>query len=230
MVQLILMIVGIFYAIRRPRITHLTAKQFPALSPDTFNKLQVLILKSIDMLLWASWGVFIIGLLVEIVIDASGIGRDSGTFWIFQILDLASFLILWVFSMKSARQAERLILQTTSSDYFDVAELLLDRKTNFDIKDKNGYTRLHNAVIKNQKDVATLLLVNGANANAKDNDGETPLHYAAFKGNKELIELLLASGADVNAKDNDGETPLRMATVERQEDVRALLLQHGGQE
>ena len=223
---LVLVIIGIFEAIRRRKIRALAAGQFPRLSPETFESWRTLQLKSINMFLWGTWGVGAIGLSIAFVFEPRNAGTELN------ILSVAACLILLGVSVlydHRAKKLERQMLTATSKDYFQIAKSLAN-KADPNAKDGSGHTRLHLAAMKNQKDVVELLLANGALVNAKDNDGETPLHYAAFTGNKDLEELLLASHADVNAADNDGETPLHLAMEQHHEDVAELLRQHGGHE
>jgi hypothetical protein len=63
MVQFILVILGISYVLRRPKIKLLSATQFPGLPPDTFKKWQALTLRSIDIFVWAAWGLAAFGFL-----------------------------------------------------------------------------------------------------------------------------------------------------------------------
>jgi ankyrin repeat protein len=77
-----------------------------------------------------------------------------------------------------------------------------------DLRDKEGFTPLHYAVINNRKDIAEILIKHGANVNTKNLLGETPLHYSARLCLAEIAELLVSSGANVNITNNYGMTPL----------------------
>ena len=108
--------------------------------------------------------------------------------------------------------------------YKSLAEILLARKAEVNIKTTSGKTPLHLAAAKGFTAFADLLLAHDADVNARDNSGETPLHGAAASGNKAMVELLLAHKADVNAKKTTGETPLHFAVKANRNDIVKLLL------
>ncbi len=88
---------------------------------------------------------------------------------------------------------------------------LLEKSTISEINLKNydGYTALHTAVIKNDVDAVELLLENGADVDEKDEACDTALHHAAKNSNSlEILEMLLAKGADVNTCGYQGKTPV----------------------
>jgi predicted component of type VI protein secretion system len=101
----------------------------------------------------------------------------------------------------------------------DASETLQDRIPGY------GGTRLHVAVLADQKEVAKLLLTNGADVNAKAEDefGRMPLHWAAAIGRGQFAELLVEAGADVNARDQFGYTPLDATLVELEQEEQAKL-------
>ncbi|MCE1247794.1 MAG: ankyrin repeat domain-containing protein, partial [Firmicutes bacterium] len=91
--------------------------------------------------------------------------------------------------------------------------LLLINNANPNIRDYDGRTPLHYAIIKPVAYKAVLLLKFGANPNIKDKLGNTPLHYAAALPKNYFIDprILLNAGADPNIKNNKGETPADIA-------------------
>ncbi|MCW8340550.1 ankyrin repeat domain-containing protein [Stenotrophomonas sp. SG1] len=93
----------------------------------------------------------------------------------------------------------------------DVAEKLLERGANPDIRTKWGSTPLHAAI---NSEMVSMLIASGADVNAVDKNICTPLHFFAKEWNVEAIELLVAAGADVNCRDDNGETTL-MYSVQR---------------
>ena len=107
--------------------------------------------------------------------------------------------------------------------------VLTRKKGSADInaKEKDGQTRLHDAVINNRKEMAELLIAKGVDINAKDKDGQTPLHNAVSGNSKEMAELLIAKGADINAKDQYGNTPLSWAVLLKHKEMEELLRRHG---
>jgi ankyrin repeat protein len=122
------------------------------------------------------------------------------------------------------------LYMVTRNGYRNVAEMLLAKGAEVNVKSNFGWTPLHFAA--DHKDVAELLLAHKADVNAKDIFGETPLHGEAMSGCKAVVKLLLANKADVNARDKHGDTPLHVASASKLcgKDVVELLRQHGGHE
>jgi ankyrin repeat protein len=79
------------------------------------------------------------------------------------------------------------------------------------VKDGDGMTPLHHAVVGGHTELARLLLDRGADVSATDAQGQTPLHLAAYGGDAASTALLLARGAEVMARALRGRTPLFMA-------------------
>jgi len=101
----------------------------------------------------------------------------------------------------------------TEGNVQDVSRYIENEGINVNVKNDNGTTPLHRAVLGNSNiDITKYLIEKGANVNAKDSKGWTPFHYVAIKigfgSGHEMATLLLENGADVYAKNNDGETPL----------------------
>jgi ankyrin repeat protein len=126
--------------------------------------------------------------------------------------------------LKNAKGATPL-LYAAIGGHKEIAELLIEKSADVNVKDGDGGTPLHHAT---NKEIAELLIDKVADVNAKNWEGLTPLHYAAFTGRKEIAELLIAAGADVNVKDDNGNTPLDWAIGYKQTEIAALLRKHGG--
>ncbi|KAK4164970.1 hypothetical protein QBC43DRAFT_378263 [Cladorrhinum sp. PSN259] len=109
--------------------------------------------------------------------------------------------------------------------YADIAELLLNKGTEVDVKAQNGDTPLRIACQKGNEAVARLLLDRGADITAKSNNGWTTLNSALNNGHIEMVKLLLDRGADTTVKNNDGWTPLSLASNKGH--IEMLLLDRG---
>ena len=60
-----------------------------------------------------------------------------------------------------------------------MVKFLIENGADINIKNNNGDTVLHEAVlIKDNLEVVKLLIENGADINIKNNNGDTVLHYA----------------------------------------------------
>ena len=71
MIQIILLIVGVFYFVKRPKLKRLAVTEFPGVPSDRFEKWRQLELGSIDIFLWATWGLAIIGTIVGFMLAAA---------------------------------------------------------------------------------------------------------------------------------------------------------------
>lgn len=69
MIQLILLVIGIVYLVRRPKYARASAEDYPQVDAATFAEWRRLELKSIDVFLWATWGTFVLS-----IIAAFGLG------------------------------------------------------------------------------------------------------------------------------------------------------------
>lgn len=93
----------------------------------------------------------------------------------------------------------------------ETAELLLANRADVDVKNRDGATPLHMAILEPGLTFVELLLRHDADVNAKMEGGLNSLHVATVQGNLELVELLLRYDADVTAKTPGGATPLSVA-------------------
>lgn len=105
----------------------------------------------------------------------------------------------------------------------EVAEFLLAKKADLNVKDCGGQTPLHMAVQGGYKDMVELLLANGADVNAKDNNGRTPLHLANHH-NGMVIGRVIPRGS------NFIDADVMAASDKLYQAVADVLLQHGGKE
>jgi cytohesin len=97
------------------------------------------------------------------------------------------------------------------------------------VRDEDGRTPLHQAVLGNSLAIILLLLEAKANVNAADKNAWTPLHFAAQEYLPDLARMLLAAGADPNARDDEGGTVLWRAVFSSggQTDLIRLLVDKG---
>jgi len=109
----------------------------------------------------------------------------------------------------------------------DVLQILLSSGRNTaSLKDADGNTPLHQAIIRHDNESAQLLLnCETTNLNEKNNKGQTPLITAAWENNNDIAKLLIGiEGVDINATDNSRNTPLHLAiSIQYIDQVRLLL-------
>lgn len=92
----------------------------------------------------------------------------------------------------------------------DTMKLLFSRGINIFMRDRNGSTALHYAVLRAQDDSAIVLLDKGLSkvVNEANQLGMTIMHDVCYIGKKSMVFLLIKYGADITVRDNMGRTPL----------------------
>lgn len=102
---------------------------------------------------------------------------------------------------------------------------LLASKPDLSIRDGNGKTALHHAVIHGRTTAVERLLAAGSDVDAWDSDGTTPLIHASMRGHLSTVEILLQAGADAKLAEDSHfkETALQWAVQTGHSDVAKLL-------
>uniref|UniRef100_UPI0037E80BD4 B-cell lymphoma 3 protein homolog isoform X2 n=1 Tax=Semicossyphus pulcher TaxID=241346 RepID=UPI0037E80BD4 len=97
-----------------------------------------------------------------------------------------------------------------------------------EIRNFEGLSPLHLAVLRGHKDLARLLLNVGADINAMDiKSGQSPLMHAVESNNADMVHFLIERGCDVNSQSYSGNTALHSACGRGQVDTVRLLLKSG---
>ncbi|XP_026173696.1 B-cell lymphoma 3 protein homolog [Mastacembelus armatus] len=100
--------------------------------------------------------------------------------------------------------------------------------TCLEIKNYEGLTPLHLAVLRGHRDLARMLLDAGADINAMDvKSGQSPLMHAVESSNADMVYFLIENGCDVNSQSYSGNTALHAACGRGQVDTVRLLLKNG---
>ncbi|AVP88191.1 Putative ankyrin repeat-containing protein [Candidatus Phycorickettsia trachydisci] len=94
--------------------------------------------------------------------------------------------------------------------FFEDMQQWINECKELDIKDENGQTFLHHAVLNNCVKAVSLLSQQKTIINAQDNNGFTPLHLAIQNDYLSTIDLLIPL-ADLRYSDRDGWTALHWA-------------------
>lgn len=127
---------------------------------------------------------------------------------------------------------ETALMAAVEHHHADVAQLLLDRGANANLKDSKGNTALIQAAMDGDTILVMALLSRGANVNAQNDYAETPLSDAVINGHSDVVKLLLDHGANANWKyianpEADGKTLLEEAKNQNSYDIVALLRKAG---
>ncbi|XP_070691599.1 B-cell lymphoma 3 protein homolog [Pempheris klunzingeri] len=100
--------------------------------------------------------------------------------------------------------------------------------TCLEIRNYQGLSPLHLAVLRGHRDLARMLLDAGADINAMDiKSGQSPLMHAVESNNADMVHFLIESGCDVNSQSYSGNTALHSACGRGQVDTVRLLLKSG---
>ncbi len=88
-------------------------------------------------------------------------------------------------------------------------KILVDVGADINLKMKDGFTTLYNAIEGNNADIVKYIIDKGANANERYGpQNAPPVIRASFVGNVKVMDILLDAGADLNVKDDLGYGPL----------------------
>lgn len=96
MLEIILLIVGIFKAVRRPKLSRLTVQEFPDVDPSKFTEWHQSQLKATDIFLWATWGAFFIKVLVSLTANEMHLSPEGA------IAVLVIILVGWIGGLVAA--------------------------------------------------------------------------------------------------------------------------------
>ena len=128
---------------------------------------------------------------------------------------------------KDVTQNQKTALHKTAEQgNLTMADYLIRKEAEIDVKDENESTPLHLASRKGWNNIVKILLKNEANINAKDRNESTPLHLALIYGWKNIVETLLENGADINAKDIRGQTPLHCSASQDSVEMAEFLIEN----
>lgn len=99
-------------------------------------------------------------------------------------------------------------------------QLLADEPRLIALRDRHGWTPLHQAVASSSLEVVLALLERGAEANARGRALETPLHLA---DTETATWLLIRYGADPRLTDRNQLTPLDLVREHLQPGLHRML-------
>ena len=106
MLQLILMIVGIFVAARRPRLRRLTQEDYPDVDSEKFEEWKVAQLKATDTFLWATWGAFFITMFLAFALSGADLTWQAAI--AFQVIAFLGFIVGIIVAAAHSKEARGL--------------------------------------------------------------------------------------------------------------------------
>ena len=107
-----------------------------------------------------------------------------------------------------------------------IVELLLERRSDVEHRNKDGCTALIMAAFAGHVKVAAMLLDHGAKTNVEsDSNKDSPLTFACQNGHCDVVELLLKRNANIEYRNKEGLTPLMLAALRGHTDVVQKLLE-----
>ena len=124
-----------------------------------------------------------------------------------------------------AKQAA--LIRATYNNRIEIVQLLIEYKTDVNVKDTNSNTPLHIATQRNHHELMDILMQNGADIEATDRKGFSPIHLALGFKKYQALEVLIKYCANVNARSPEGSTPLHTAVSQGFEDGVQLLVNNG---
>ncbi|XP_053549469.1 cyclin-dependent kinase 4 inhibitor C [Bombina bombina] len=105
-----------------------------------------------------------------------------------------------------------------------IARLLLSRGANPNLKDRTGFSVLHDVARAGFRDTLQTLLEFSADVNLPDDEGNLPLHLAAKEGHLQVVKLLVVhKDSQLGHQNCNGDTPWDIATLYSREEVAQWL-------
>ncbi|OCT85003.1 cyclin-dependent kinase 4 inhibitor C [Xenopus laevis] len=107
-----------------------------------------------------------------------------------------------------------------------IARLLLRQGADPNMRDRTGFSVVHDAARAGFQDTLETFFDFQADANIEDNEGNLPLHLAAREGHLQVVKfLVLHTDSQLGHRNRYGDTPCDLAKVYKREDVTQWL--HG---
>ncbi|KAF2097491.1 hypothetical protein NA57DRAFT_77748 [Rhizodiscina lignyota] len=136
----------------------------------------------------------------------------------------------WDYGRRGDRIRTSPLFATVLDDELQLAELLLQYGAKIETRNLEGFTALHEAIIRNRKDHVQLFLDHGADLETQvisgPLEGGTAVHVAVAEGVVDMIGNFLQRGANPQARTRVGWTAVDIAILDRQETVLGTLLKY----
>ncbi|KAJ8669988.1 hypothetical protein QAD02_001247 [Eretmocerus hayati] len=125
---------------------------------------------------------------------------------------------------------ETALMLAAKFENFDIVDLLLSNEKLKNCANRENFTHLHIACMRNRVDVVQKLLEHPSDVNTCVNAGATrwsgftPLHFAVHFKSVETTSLLLSLGADITIRDAKKLTALHLADMTRNVQIIDMIL------
>ena len=96
---------------------------------------------------------------------------------------------------RDSKLGKTALIKAAEAGHANIALSLLNRKASTEIRDSDGYTALHRAIIHGRFEIVKLLANHGADLNALTKAGNSPVRLATTRGYKDIAALLVGAGA-----------------------------------
>lgn len=103
------------------------------------------------------------------------------------------------------------LIESIQRGCINVAEVLINRGANVDMKNKHGVSALAAALLNEQFEIAFILIDAGACVYHVNETGMSAMHLAAAAGGREIVSALIKRGMCPNVRDCLDGTPLHLA-------------------
>jgi hypothetical protein len=104
MFGLFLLIIGVVYAIQRPALRRLSAKDYPNVEPETFTIWHNAQLKAVNTLVWGVWGIFGISLIANSVFAVTtGLAFVYLLTIVLTVIQLAVLILIAVYAAEARK-------------------------------------------------------------------------------------------------------------------------------
>ncbi|KAK4159023.1 ankyrin repeat-containing domain protein [Cladorrhinum sp. PSN259] len=116
------------------------------------------------------------------------------------------------------------VMTAAAKGHILVVQMLLYYQASKMLKDNEGWTALHLAVINGHTEVTEALVKRPAIDASELNEA---LKLAAQRGSEQIVELLVYAGADINWKNDAGNTAVMFAVPRGHQEVVRVLIEQG---
>ena len=101
-----MLVVGLIYAIRRPKLKRLTVSDYPGVDEAKFVEWHRQQLRAVNIFLWATWGAFLVKVTILVVLSGSHFSQATALTW--TILILVAWLVGLLVAAGAGSKAKRL--------------------------------------------------------------------------------------------------------------------------